>query len=50
MPLVGAVSLHVSLLTFVLRVYVDRLDYVDLVLVCSDPSDALCHAVCVRSD
>ncbi|CAK9260180.1 unnamed protein product [Sphagnum jensenii] len=32
MPLVGAVSLHVSLLTFVLRVYVDRLDYVDLVL------------------
>ncbi|CAK9862592.1 unnamed protein product [Sphagnum jensenii] len=32
MPLVGAVTLHVSLLTFVLRVYVDRLDYVDLVL------------------
>lgn len=33
MPLVGAVSLHVALLTFVLRVHVDRLDYVDQVLV-----------------
>ncbi|MCO5594828.1 hypothetical protein L7F22_048862 [Adiantum nelumboides] len=32
MPLVGAVSLHVSLLTFTLRVHVDRLDYVDQVL------------------
>jgi vacuolar protein sorting-associated protein 35 len=32
MPLVGAVSLHVSLLTFVLRVHADRLDYVDQVL------------------
>eukprot|EP00246_Nothoceros_aenigmaticus_P001400 TRINITY_DN11916_c0_g1_i1.p1 TRINITY_DN11916_c0_g1~~TRINITY_DN11916_c0_g1_i1.p1 ORF type:complete len:557 (-),score=119.62 TRINITY_DN11916_c0_g1_i1:126-1796(-) len=32
MPLVGAVSLHVALLTFVLRVHVDRLDYVDQVL------------------
>ncbi|KAG0590319.1 hypothetical protein KC19_1G089500 [Ceratodon purpureus] len=32
MPLVGAVSLYVALLTFVLRVHVDRLDYVDQVL------------------
>jgi len=24
----------------------DQVDYVDRVLVCSDPSDALCHAVC----
>lgn len=35
MPLVGAVSLYVALLTFVLRVHVDRLDYVDQVLVSS---------------
>lgn len=34
MPVVGAVSLHVALLTFVLRVHVDRVDYVDQVLVC----------------
>ena len=33
MPLVDAVGLHVSLLTFTLRVHVDRLDYVDQVLV-----------------
>lgn len=32
MPIVGSVSLHVALLTFVLRVYTDRLDYVDQVL------------------
>ncbi|CAM6109113.1 unnamed protein product [Calypogeia fissa] len=32
MPLVGAVSLHVALLTFILRVHIDRLDYVDQVL------------------
>ncbi|CAM6058139.1 unnamed protein product [Sphagnum tenellum] len=32
MPLVGAVSLHVSLLTFVLRVHADRLDFIDQVL------------------
>eukprot|EP00249_Psilotum_nudum_P022226 c28423_g1_i1 orf=912-2582(+) len=32
MPLVGAVGLHVSLLTFTLRVHADRLDYVDQVL------------------
>ncbi|KAJ7534143.1 hypothetical protein O6H91_13G081600 [Diphasiastrum complanatum] len=32
MPLVSAVSLHVALLTFTLRVHVDRLDYVDQVL------------------
>lgn len=32
MPLVGAISLHVSLLTFTLRVHPDRLDYVDQVL------------------
>ncbi|KAL2319185.1 hypothetical protein Fmac_033061 [Flemingia macrophylla] len=32
MPLVGAISLHVSLLTFTLRVHPDRLDYVDEVL------------------
>lgn len=34
MPIVGAVSLYVSLLTFTLRVHPDRLDYVDQVLVC----------------
>ncbi|XP_058725396.1 vacuolar protein sorting-associated protein 35B-like [Vicia villosa] len=32
MPIVGAIALHVSLLTFTLRVHPDRLDYVDLVL------------------
>ncbi|CAI9116960.1 OLC1v1018259C1 [Oldenlandia corymbosa var. corymbosa] len=32
MPIVGAVSLYVSLLTFALRVHPDRLDYVDQVL------------------
>ncbi|KAH7286873.1 hypothetical protein KP509_32G026000 [Ceratopteris richardii] len=32
MPLVGAVCLHVALLTFTLRVHADRLDYVDQVL------------------
>ncbi|KAH9297731.1 hypothetical protein KI387_029413, partial [Taxus chinensis] len=32
MPLVGAISLHVSLLTFTLRVHPDRLDHVDQVL------------------
>lgn len=32
MALVGAISLHVSLLTFTLRVHPDRLDYVDQVL------------------
>ncbi|KAL1311983.1 hypothetical protein HN51_038636 [Arachis hypogaea] len=31
-PIVGAISLHVSLLTFTLRVHPDRLDYVDQVL------------------
>lgn len=34
MPIVGAISLYVSLLTFTLRVHPDRLDYVDQVLVC----------------
>ena len=33
MPLVDAVGLHVSLLTFTLRVHVDRLDYVNQLLV-----------------
>lgn len=33
MPLVSAVSLHVALLSFVLRCHADRLDYVDSVLV-----------------
>ena len=33
MPIVGAISLYVSLLTFTLRVHPDRLDYVDQVLV-----------------
>ena len=33
MPVVGAISLYVSLLTFALRVHSDRLDYVDQVLV-----------------
>ncbi|XP_058103928.1 vacuolar protein sorting-associated protein 35B-like isoform X2 [Magnolia sinica] len=32
MPIVGAISLYVSLLTFTLRVHSDRLDYVDQVL------------------
>ena len=32
MPIVGAIALHVSLLTFSLRVHPDRLDYVDQVL------------------
>ncbi|KAI4336762.1 hypothetical protein L6164_015248 [Bauhinia variegata] len=32
MPMVGAIDLHVSLLTFTLRVHPDRLDYVDQVL------------------
>lgn len=35
MPIVGAITLYVSLLTFTLRVHPDRLDYVDQVLVCS---------------
>ena len=34
MPVVGAITLYVSLLTFTLRVHPDRLDYVDQVLVC----------------
>lgn len=34
MPIVGAISLYVSLLTFTLRVHPDRLDYVDQILVC----------------
>lgn len=34
MPIVGVISLYVSLLTFTLRVHLDRLDYVDQVLVC----------------
>lgn len=33
MPLVRIVSLHLALLQFVIRVYKDRLDYVDQVLV-----------------
>ncbi|WOK91819.1 hypothetical protein Cni_G00510 [Canna indica] len=32
MPIVGAITLYVSLLTFALRVHPDRLDYVDQVL------------------
>ncbi|KAA8537501.1 hypothetical protein F0562_027109 [Nyssa sinensis] len=32
MPIVGAITLYVSLLTFTLRVHPDRLDYVDKVL------------------
>ncbi|XP_059638362.1 vacuolar protein sorting-associated protein 35B-like isoform X2 [Cornus florida] len=32
MPIVGAITLYVSLLTFILRVHPDRLDYVDQVL------------------
>ncbi|WJX36612.1 Vacuolar protein sorting-associated protein 35B [Trifolium repens] len=34
MPIVGAISLHISLITFTLGVHPDRLDYVDQVLVC----------------
>lgn len=33
MPVGGAITLYVSLLTFTLRVHSDRLDYVDQVLV-----------------
>lgn len=33
MPIVGAMTLFVSLLTFTLRVHPDRLDYVDQILV-----------------
>ncbi|WJX78205.1 hypothetical protein P8452_61451 [Trifolium repens] len=32
MPIVGAISLYISLLTFTLSVHPDRLDYVDQVL------------------
>lgn len=32
MPIVGAISLYVSLLTFTLHVHPDRLDYVDQIL------------------
>ena len=35
MPIVGAITLYVSLLTFTLRVHPERLDYVDQVLVSS---------------
>ena len=34
MPILGAVTLYSSLLTFTLHVHPDRLDYVDQVLVC----------------
>lgn len=34
MPILGAITLYVSLLSFTLRVHPDRLDYVDKVLVC----------------
>lgn len=34
MPLVSAISLYVALLTFVLNVHSDQLEYVDQVLVC----------------
>lgn len=37
MPIVGAITLYVSLLTFTLRVHPDRLDYVDQILVISLP-------------
>ena len=37
MPIVGAITLYVSLLTFTLRVHPDRLDYVDQILVISFP-------------
>ena len=33
MPLVGAIGLHVALLKFTLHVHVDRLDYVNQLLV-----------------
>lgn len=33
MPIIGAMTLFVSLLTFTLRVHPDRLDYVDQILV-----------------
>lgn len=35
MPIVGAITLFVSLLTFTLQVHPERLDYVDQVLVSS---------------
>lgn len=34
MPIYGAVTLYASLLTFILHVHPDRLDYVDQILVC----------------
>lgn len=34
MPLASAISLYVALLTFVISVHSDRLEYVDQVLVC----------------
>ena len=33
MPIVGVITLYISLLTFTLRTHPDRLDYVDQVLV-----------------
>lgn len=41
MPVVGAITLYVSLLTFTLRVHPDRLDYVDQVLVCYSSFDKI---------
>lgn len=40
MPVAGAITLYVSLLTFTLHIHPDRLDYVDQILVWL----TLCHA------
>lgn len=58
MPLVRIVSLHLALLQFVIKVYKDRLDCVDQVLVrdqvpgetkCSERHQALVESCCVPS-
>lgn len=46
MPVVGAITLYVSLLTFTLRVHPDRLDYVDQVLVCYSSFDKIVQLEC----
>ena len=45
MPIVGVITLYVSLLTFTLRVHPDRLDYVDQVLVCFTSSNIYLGAI-----
>lgn len=52
MPIVGAITLYTSLLMFTLRVHPDRLDYVDLVLVCylnSEANISVAGSLCKQS-